>query len=165
MNIVIGMSFKPTPSALLRLFEANVNNANIDDAMFRDLIRNSLGNVDYGEQDHQHDDDVIDTSGVTPLTPSVASQLKDTTIPDDILEAVNSFLVSKSKSITIRQNKLMAKIASIRGVDNTDMFRNEIYNNHDLDFEDIYRANGWKVKYDQPCRGESFEAYFNFTKK
>lgn len=42
--------------------------------------------------------------------------------------------------------------------------RREIYDNHWLDIEDVYRASGWKVEYDSPAYNESYRAFFIFKK-
>lgn len=44
--------------------------------------------------------------------------------------------------------------------------KDEIFDNHWLDIEDIYREQGWKVKYDKPgYNEESFKPYFEFSVK
>ena len=40
-----------------------------------------------------------------------------------------------------------------------------IFDNKWLDIEAIYEKQGWKVRYESPCIGESFDAYFEFTPK
>ncbi len=40
----------------------------------------------------------------------------------------------------------------------------QIFDNHWLDIEDLYRKVGWKVKYDKPAYCESYDASFEFTK-
>ena len=43
--------------------------------------------------------------------------------------------------------------------------RQDIFDNHWLDVEDLYRKNGWKVDYDKPGYNESYNAYFVFSAK
>ena len=42
--------------------------------------------------------------------------------------------------------------------------RKEIFDNHLLDFEDVYRDQGWSVMYDSPAYCESYDPYFLFKK-
>jgi hypothetical protein len=41
--------------------------------------------------------------------------------------------------------------------------RDEIFDNHWMDVEALYRENGWGVKYDRPAYNEDYEPMFIFT--
>jgi hypothetical protein len=44
------------------------------------------------------------------------------------------------------------------------MERAEVFSKHYLDFEDVYRKQGWKVYFDRPGFNESYTATFTFSK-
>ena len=43
--------------------------------------------------------------------------------------------------------------------------RADVFSNHWLDVEDIYREQGWNVEYDKPTYNETYDAYFVFSVK
>lgn len=43
--------------------------------------------------------------------------------------------------------------------------RGDVFAQHWLDIEDVYRAEGWIVDYDKPAYNQSYRAYFVFKKK
>ncbi len=85
-------------------------------------------------------------------------------IPDFVIEAINTLLKKKfrGKECTIKANDIIAEgRKNGRGDTNKDWFAEKW-----MDFENLYREQGWSVKYDQPCYGDSdFEAYYTFTPK
>lgn len=82
-------------------------------------------------------------------------------LPDGVIEAVNELLIKNgsSKYITLRQCDVVHAISERMGVT-----KDTIYNNKWLDFEDFYRAAGWKVSYDKPAYNETYEPTFEFIK-
>ena len=77
-----------------------------------------------------------------------------------LLRRKKSFLALLSRwSIRILQDDI---IKGIMGRSNYS--RNEIFDNHLLDFEDVYRDQGWSVMYDGPAYCESYDPYFLFKK-
>ena len=101
---------------------------------------------------------------VQPITPVEAKQQQEGSIPDQVFIAFNEILKKKfnGHSVTIRQDELVKLIMEQDGVS---FSRNDLFNNHWLDIEEIYRKAGWKVEYDKPGYNESYEAYWVFTKK
>lgn len=90
-------------------------------------------------------------------------------IPDFVIEAVNKLLLKSwdGSSATITQNSIIN--AMIRPQEYSEMptseFRRMIFDEHWLDFENLYRENGWDVYYDKPGYNETYDAYFVFKKK
>lgn len=96
-----------------------------------------------------------------PLTPQEVAQQKQDSIPDAVIEVVNALLVKKwnrnNRTATIKQDDIVAAIVAKMGVSNQ-----EVFNQGWLDFEDAFRAQGWKVKYDKPAYCEDYDAFFEF---
>lgn len=95
------------------------------------------------------------------LSPQEASAVKKETMPEIVLETFNKLIVKNfnGKSSTVFQDDVM-KILCDNGLD-----QGEIYSNHWLDIEDIYRDQGWSVRYDKPDWNSSGRAYFEFKVK
>ncbi len=102
---------------------------------------------------------------VRPLSPNEVTEAKKAIMPDFVIEAFNHLIAKNftGRSSKILQKDVIAHMLSIRD----SISRDEIYQNHWLDVEDIYRSEGWEVEYDKPVAwgGENFEAYYRFTKK
>lgn len=85
-------------------------------------------------------------------------------IPKYVTDAVNKLIKKEYRgngSFTIKQKDIISEIKKKKKV--TSQF---LFDNHYLDFEEIYRNQGWKVGYEKPCYGDSdFDAYFKFTPK
>ena len=100
---------------------------------------------------------------VGPITPQEILKDLPNIIPSFVFEAVNNLLKKKFRgdTVTIKQDEILAEIAKLQ-----DTFsRQDIYDNKWLDFERVYRENGWKVKYEKPAYNENYPAYFEFTPK
>jgi hypothetical protein len=85
------------------------------------------------------------------------------TIPDIIIKTVNELLIKNyhnGKAI-IMQSEIVDMVSGDSG-DPDCISRTDIYDNNYLDFEDIYRAIGWKVTYDKPGYSESYDPRFIF---
>ena len=81
-------------------------------------------------------------------------------MPDIIIKTVNELLIknySNGKSIIMQ-----SEIVDIVSGDPDGISRTDIYDNNYLDFEDVYRAIGWKVTYDKPGYCESYDPRFIF---
>jgi hypothetical protein len=91
-------------------------------------------------------------------------------IPDCIIEAVNILINKKwdGYSVTIYQDEIL-DIVSVENpgpdYDGDKLLRKEIFDNHWLDIEPLYRKQGWDVEYDKPGYNESYRAYFIFKPK
>ena len=106
--------------------------------------------------------------GIKPIKASEIGDKKAATIPDAMIQAVNELLAQNwnGDSAVIRKDDLLNKYFEISGETNDRANRDGLYNKHALDFEDMYRKEGWKVTYSSPTYGDSdFEPYFKFEKK
>ena len=101
------------------------------------------------------------SANVRPIRPAEAAKKSMIDFPDAVFESFNQ-LISKDfsgNSATVRQPDVI-KLMTEKGLNRADIFEN-----HWLDVEPLYRSAGWEVKYDRPGYNESYEAYFVFTKK
>lgn len=101
---------------------------------------------------------------VKPITPDEISDVKFRTFPDEVIECWNSVILENwdptSKVAHIKQEEVVQKlIEHVPGLTLDDVF-----SKHYLDIEELYRKQGWKVKYDKPHYTESYKAYFEFRK-
>lgn len=96
---------------------------------------------------------------ITPIRPEEIATSKKIQMPDAILESFNELIAQNFSGdmARVRQNEIVARIAN-KGYD-----RRQIFDNHWLDVEDIYREAGWEVMYDKPGYNDSYEAYFEFS--
>lgn len=100
-----------------------------------------------------------------PIKPEEILKLKETILPDQVIEAVNEIIAENYNNGTSSffQKDLIAKIISKMKDDKiTD---SDVFKNKWLNIESIYRNNGWKVSYDKPGYNESYEPSFTFTAK
>ena len=84
-------------------------------------------------------------------------------IPDLVFEVVNNLLLTKpwkNNRIFITQDEILNKLTGDE--DCGKLNRQTILDKGWLDFEDIYRENGWKVTYDKPGYNENYKPYFIF---
>ena len=95
---------------------------------------------------------------VNPISPKEVTHA----IPDFVIEAVNDLIKKKwdGKKAVIYQDEILDIISG----DDNKPSRKTIFDNNWLDFEDLYREQGWKVEYDKPEYYENYKAYFKFTK-
>ncbi len=98
---------------------------------------------------------------VKPISPEGFVDQKNKSIPEKVIEVVNKLLTlsSTSKHIVILQKDIISELIK-NGFD-----EDEIFKNHWLDFESLYRDAGWNVEYDKPGFNESYEARFIFSSK
>lgn len=101
---------------------------------------------------------------VKPITPDEVSDVKFQTFPDEVIECWNSIILKKwnptSKVAYIRQEEIVQKLIE----DVPGLARADVFSKNYLDIEELYRKQGWKVKYDKPHYTENYEAYFEFRK-
>lgn len=101
-------------------------------------------------------------ANVRPIKPDAVADEKVINFPDAVFEAFNQLIAQNFSggSATVKQKDVVALMVG-KGVE-----AEEIYKNHWLDVEDVYRAAGWKVMYDKPAYCEEwFEPHFEFSKK
>lgn len=101
-------------------------------------------------------------SKVKPISPDEVVIQKEKEFPDVVIEVVNRLLKEKWDG-----NQAILMQADIVGgiLGNSEYAKNEIFEKRLLDFEDIYRKQGWKVTYDRPAYCESYDPYFLFERK
>lgn len=110
---------------------------------------------------------------VLPIKPSEINKLKIETIPDEMIKAVNSLILKKwnGTSAIIKQddivNEYLDNLKISEHPDEIDirLERGKVFEYNWLDFEDIYRNAGWRVKFDKPGYNETYEPFFVFSKK
>lgn len=82
-------------------------------------------------------------------------------IPDFVIESVNNLLKKNYRGTSC---KIKAKdiIAEGRRLGKAETNK-DWYEEKWMDFEKLFAANGWKVDYESPSRGDSdFDAYYTF---
>lgn len=96
-----------------------------------------------------------------PISPEEVVDVKEASLPEGVLEVFNDEIARQwnGSSALIKQNGLVERLVEKLG-----MTRDQIFANHFLDVEDIYRKAGWHVEYDKPGYNEDYEAYFKFSK-
>ncbi len=95
-----------------------------------------------------------------PIRPEEITDGKKLQMPDAVLESFNELIARNFSEgrATVKQNAVVGLIVS-RGY-----ARQDVFDQHWLDVEEIYREAGWEVKYDKPGYNESYDAYFEFVK-
>lgn len=102
-------------------------------------------------------------NNVKPISPKDLNVKPEESFPSFVIEAVNNLLKKnfRGRSLTIKQKDIVSEMLRLNPETNKD----EIIENHWLDFEKVFSKNGWKVDYESPDRGDSFDSYFTFTPK
>ncbi len=100
---------------------------------------------------------------IKPISPSEIINNLGKIIPPIVIQAVNNLLTKnyRGSQVTILQDDIVNEIISLDSAYTKD----EIYGNKMLDFEEIYRKNGWSVEYDKPGYNETYSASFKFKKR
>lgn len=100
---------------------------------------------------------------ITPVSPDeIMDNLVDI-IPSYIIESVNDFLKLRYRNtggVKITVDELIDKIHTKKQIS-----RNQLFDDKLLDFESLYRDNGWVVTFKKPDRDENFSQYYYFEKK
>lgn len=104
---------------------------------------------------------------VLSIKPEEIIEKKQASIPDQVFEAVNEMIVKKwnGSDSTFRQEDLVALILEKFSESDLEQNRRKLFDNHWLDFEDVYRKAGWKVVYDKSAYNESYPATFAFSRR
>lgn len=102
-------------------------------------------------------------ANVKPIAPSEIVEAQLQQFPDFVLETWNAAI---AKNWTGRQSHITQPdmVAALIAASPNTIDRSDVFDNHWLDIEDAYRAEGWKVEYDKPGYNESYDAYFVFKK-
>jgi len=100
---------------------------------------------------------------IEPIKPSEIVKAKRKALPDAVIETFNKMIARSwdGTMATIRQDDIIAELISKEDFPYT---RGDIFDNHFLDIEDVYRKAGWKVEYDKPGYCENYNAIFRFSK-
>lgn len=108
-----------------------------------------------------------------PITPAEARQQALDSIPEFVIEAVNKMIVKNmspnSDEVTILQDEIIDQIEiegeRMQAWKTGGFKRGRVFNEHWLDFENIFRQAGWNVEYDKPAYCEDYKANFKFKAK
>lgn len=110
---------------------------------------------------------VDDNPKVAPISPAEAEKAHCGTIPDSIIDAFNKLIVKHYKPIlkeaVVKQDEVLDMVCG--DPDSGKLKRADVFSNHWLDVEDIYREQGWNVDYDKPAYNETYDPYFVFSIK
>ena len=104
----------------------------------------------------------MNSERIQPIKPEQVAELKLKIIPDEVIEVINMLLAKKAGKgslIVLAQTEIVRELVA-RGYS-----KEELFEEHYLDFEPIYRAAGWEVVYDAPGYNESYPATFKFSMK
>ncbi len=121
---------------------------------------------------------------VKPIRPAEAKKQKEENwkrdLPSPVLEAINNTIVKHTEpgSFIIDQNVMMKAIldrlaegrAEYNGKEENMPWyyaatRQQVFDNHWLDFEPLYRKAGWNVVYDKPGFNEDYIGFWRFSPK
>ena len=99
---------------------------------------------------------------IKPIKPNEVIENKKHSIPDIVFLVFNELITENFNGnyAYVNQKEAVKRIISY-----SELQKQEIFDKHYLDIEDIYREFGWKVKYDKPGYNESYDAYFMFYVK
>lgn len=95
----------------------------------------------------------------TPLKKEEVLVLKEETVPNEVIEVVNKLLVQNKNNanyIKITMEEVVEELMKIG------FKRNEVFDKGFLNFENIYRKQGWTVIFDKPSYNETYKAYYTF---
>lgn len=101
------------------------------------------------------------TKKVLPIKPKDIAGAKAKSFPPEVIETFNELIAKNYSggSARILQKDVVSALVK-KGFKSA-----EIFDNHWLDVEDIFRKSGWEVSYDRPGYCESYDASFEFTAK
>jgi hypothetical protein len=97
-----------------------------------------------------------------PITPKEANLNFKNSFPEFVIQAINNCILNSSfgkESFTITQDTIIDEILRLAPEGTT---TKEIFENHWLDFEDLYHGFGWKIIYDKPGWDEDYPEIFKF---
>lgn len=100
-----------------------------------------------------------------PISPNEAAEIQRSLIPDEIIESFNELIAENYNSISENSVVLQKDVLSRIHKKMPNTSRGVIFKNNWLNIEEIYSNEGWFVQYDRPAFCESYEPYFNFTRK
>ena len=103
------------------------------------------------------------TSG-TPVSPDQVQELKNYTIPREVIDIFNELIIKNwdGSASRIYQNDIVSAIICST---KTNITEERIFAEHFLDIESLFIEAGWKVTYNKPAYNETYPAYFIFSCK
>jgi hypothetical protein len=103
---------------------------------------------------------------VKPISPDDIAGAKLETFPDVVFLVVNALIASNFTNgrASFTQEEVIERLAENLPGEDFDIKRNEIFKKGWLNFEEVYRAQGWEVEYDKPDYTETRDANFTFRK-
>ena len=104
---------------------------------------------------------------IKPIKPSEVQSEKDTTIPDEIIEATNNLIVKRwdGNHAIIKQDHIVEAAMRLFKQNGKEHTRDELFDNRWMDIESVFQKAGWKVTYDGPGYNETYPATFEFSRK
>jgi hypothetical protein len=103
---------------------------------------------------------------VIPLTPQDALANFYKEIPNKVIECWNECI---SENLSVRGKNVSSHFfladISEKVMKKMSCTHEEAHKKGWFDLEDVFRKQGWKVKYDQPAYNESYKAFFEFSNK
>jgi hypothetical protein len=99
-----------------------------------------------------------------PISPDEVVKAKGGIIPNFVYQAFNNLIAKywDGRSAVVKQPEVVGYIVKLCP---NAIGRPDVFDKGWLDVEEVYRAAGWKVKYDKPGYNESYDAYFVFSKE
>ena len=97
-----------------------------------------------------------------PIQPDEVGPRRSAQIPEEVFEVFNSLITANwnGRSAVVRQDVAIRRL--LKEIDGLTTER--IFEEHLLDVEEAYRAQGWTVIYDKPAYNEDYPATFKFSK-
>ena len=110
---------------------------------------------------------------VIPIKPSLVADLslkaEIDNIPDYVVSVINGLIIKNFarsvQSARIMQNEVINAILTCPVALARELTREQLFAEHMLDFEEVFRSHGWRVSYDRPAYNENYEASFKFSVK
>lgn len=99
------------------------------------------------------------------ITPKEAFERTKVEIPDKVIEVWNALIVKNHSRTRNGYSTILQKEASKAISEAMNVSLDEVFENHWLDIEEVYRDAGWAVTYDRPGYNETYEAKFEFRVK
>jgi hypothetical protein len=100
-------------------------------------------------------------STIAPIRPEDVPQLKKLVMPPAVIETFNSIIAKHY----LNGKSNFTKDEVVKALEEKGMSRHDIYDNKWLDIEDLYRAEGWHVRYQSSGYSGDTKAMYYFTAK
>jgi len=96
-----------------------------------------------------------------PMKPSEVAKVRLRKLPLVVIDVFDELIVESwcNGEAVVGQDEAVKRISERLKIP-----RQEVFDRHLLDVEEVYRKAGWKVEYDKPGYCETYEATFTFMK-